>query len=399
MKDQIITFKLKSKYHLLAILTSVFCALTQAADPLPLEKLNMPTGFSIAVFADVENPRQMALGEDGAVYVGSLRAGKVHRLRDIDGDGKADQVTLVAADLDLPSGLAYRDGDLYVGAVNQILAFRDIKQQLLNKAPKQLATSEVLTTALPTERHHGWKYLAFGPDGYLYIPVGAPCNICQPDSPFASIQRMNVDASPATFEPYALGVRNTVGFDWHPDTGELWFTDNGRDMLGDDLPPCELNRVTQAGQHFGYPFFHGQSIPDPEFSAGHNPTDYIEPALDLGPHVAPLGMMFYTGTMLPSAYHKQILIPEHGSWNRTPEAGPTGYRITLARMDDQGGMHYEVLVDGWLQDNVAWGRPADLLQMADGSILIADDKANVIYRLSYSAPAIETPILEHVTYR
>ena len=386
IREQIITFKLQSKYYLLSILAATFCSLTQAADPLPLATLNMPAGFNIAVFADVENPRQMALGDDGEIYVGSLRAGKVHLVRDTNGDGKADQVTVVVADLDLPSGLAYRDGDLYVGALNQILVFRNIQQQLRNKAPDQLATSEVLTATLPAERHHGWKYLEFGPDGYLYIPVGAPCNICQPDSPFASIQRMNINTSPAVFEPFVTGVRNTVGFDWHPDTGELWFTDNGRDMLGDDLPPCELNRVTQAGQHFGYPFFHGQSIPDPEFSAGHNPTDYIEPALDLDPHVAPLGMMFYTGTMLPAAYHKQVLIPEHGSWNRTPEAGHTGYRITVARMDDQGVMHYEILVDGWLQDNVAWGRPADLLQMADGSILIADDKANVIYRLSYSQP-------------
>jgi glucose/arabinose dehydrogenase len=196
---------------------------------------------------------------------------------------------------------------------------------------------------------------------------------------------LNVDAKPAILEPFVKGVRNTVGFDFHPTTGDLWFADNGRDMLGDDVPPCELNHVTAAGQHFGYPFFHGHSIADPEFGSDKNPADYVEPALDLGPHVAPLGMMFYTGTQFPEAYQQQILIPEHGSWNRSPEAGHTGHRITSARTDADGKLHYEVLIEGWLQDNVAWGRPADLLQLKDGSLLISDDLANVIYRLTYIA--------------
>ena len=388
MKTKIITFKLRSKYHPLLLLAGLMSTLAQGAEPLPLAKLNMPEGFSISIYAEVPNPRQMAMGDDGVIYVGSLRAGKVHAVRDLDGDAKADQITLIAEGLSLPSGVAYRDGDLYVGAINEILVYRDI-QKLLNKNLTEApAVKEVLTAALPTDRHHGWKYLEFGPDGYLYIPVGAPCNICEPKAPYASIQRMKVDAGPALLEPFVEGVRNSVGFDWHPDTGELWFTDNGRDLLGDDSPPCELNRVSQSGQHFGYPFFHGHSLPDPEFSVGRSAADYVEPALALDPHVAPLGMMFYTGTLLPPRYHKQILIPEHGSWNRTPTAGHTGHRITVARIDEQGLMHYEVLVDGWLQDNVAWGRPADLLQLQDGSVLISDDTANVIYRLSYIQPQL-----------
>lgn len=355
---------------------------TIAAEALPLDKLIMPAGFHIEIYANVENPRQMAQGDDGVVYVGSRGAGKIHAVRDTTGDDKGDEVTLIADNVELPTGIAYQKGDLYVGAVSKILVYRDIAKQV----GSELATADVLLESLPTERHHGWKYLEFGPDGYLYIPVGAPCNICLSQDPtFAAIHRLNVDAKPASLEPFVEGVRNTVGFDFHPTTGDLWFVDNGRDMLGDDTPPCELNHVTLAGQHFGYPFFHGQSIPDPEFGAGKTPTDYIEPVLDLGPHVAPLGMMFYTGNMFPAAYRQQIIIPEHGSWNRSPEAGHTGHRITSARQDANGELHYEVLIEGWLQDNVAWGRPADLLQLKDGSLLIADDLANVIYRLTYTA--------------
>lgn len=393
MRDNIITVTQCGQYlqrMILPIILTGLCAnAATAANALPLDKLIMPAGFHIEVYADVENPRQMVQGDDGVVYVGSRGAGKVHAVRDTTGDAKGDLVQLVADNIELPTGIAYRNGDLYVGAVSKILIYRDIQKQigpLFSQAADQLITAEVLLDSLPTARHHGWKYLEFGPDGYLYIPVGAPCNIClSDDTAFAAIHRLNVDAKPATLEPFVEGVRNTVGFDFHPTTGDLWFVDNGRDMLGDDTPPCELNHVTTAGQHFGYPFFHGHSIPDPEFGAGKNSTDYVEPALDLGPHVAPLGMMFYTGTMFPEAYRQQILIPEHGSWNRSPEAGHTGHRITSARTDANGKLHYEVLIDGWLQDNVAWGRPADLLQLKDGSLLIADDLANVIYRLTYNA--------------
>jgi glucose/arabinose dehydrogenase len=386
MKNAIITVRHCGQYLQRMILPIFLAGLgvdaATGADALPLDKLVMPAGFHIEVYAEVENPRQMAQGDDGVIYVGSMRPGKVHAVRDTNGDHKGDQVTVIADELELPSGIAYRNGDLYVGAVSKILVYRNIQKQF----GADLFTSEVLLDSLPAERHHGWKYLEFGPDGYLYIPVGAPCNIClSDDETFAAIHRLNVDAKPAILEPFVKGVRNTVGFDFHPTTGDLWFADNGRDMLGDDVPPCELNHVTAAGQHFGYPFFHGHSIADPEFGSDKNPADYVEPALDLGPHVAPLGMMFYTGTQFPEAYQQQILIPEHGSWNRSPEAGHTGHRITSARTDADGKLHYEVMIEGWLQDNVAWGRPADLLQLKDGSLLISDDLANVIYRLTYIA--------------
>jgi glucose/arabinose dehydrogenase len=232
----------------------------------------------------------------------------------------------------------------------------------------------------PTDRHHGWKFIRFGPDGMLYVPVGAPCNIClrEEDPRYASITRMRPDGS--GLEVFAHGVRNTVGFDWHPETKELWFTDNGRDWMGDDLPPDELNRAPQQGLHFGYPFFHGSSIPDPEFSKGRNAADYIEPVQNLGPHVAALGMRFYTGKMFPSEYHHQIFIAEHGSWNRSQKIG---YRVMLVRLDGNHATSYEVFAEGWLEGDAVWGRPVDVEVLPDGSLLISDDHAGAIYRITY----------------
>ena len=351
------------------------------AKRLPLEKLNLPDGFVIEKYADVPNARQMNHGGDGVVYVGTRKDGDVYAVVDDDGDGKSDTVHLIDDNLNMPSGLAYKDGDLYVGAVSEILVYRNIDSQLQNP-PKP----EVLTDQLPDKRHHGWKYLGFGPDGKLYNPVGAPCNICLSDNPqFASILRMDIN-NPAQLESFASGIRNTVGFDWHPTTGELWFTDNGRDMMGDDLPPGELNKISKRGQHFGYPFFHAGSIPDPKFGKGKQSDDYVYPALKLDPHVAALGIKFYLGNMFPKQYHEQVFLAEHGSWNRSKQAGHTGHRITVARKDSKGDLVYETLVDGWLQNNKAWGRPVDVLELSDGSMLISDDKAGVIYRLSYVSP-------------
>ncbi|MDB2542261.1 PQQ-dependent sugar dehydrogenase [Pseudomonadales bacterium] len=351
------------------------------AKRLPLEKLNLPEGFVIEKYADVPNARQMNHGGDGVVYVGTRKDGDVYAVVDNNGDGKSDAVHLIDDNLNMPSGLAYKDGDLYVGAVSEILVYRNIDSQLQNP-PKP----EVLTDQLPDKRHHGWKYLGFGPDGKLYIPVGAPCNICLSDNPqFASILRMDIN-NPALLESFASGIRNTVGFDWHPTTGELWFTDNGRDMMGDDLPPGELNKISKRGQHFGYPFFHAGSIPDPKFGKGKLSDDYVHPALKLDPHVAALGIKFYLGNMFPKQYHEQVFMAEHGSWNRSKQAGHTGHRITVARKDSKGDLVYETLVDGWLQNNKAWGRPVDVLELSDGSMLISDDKAGVIYRLSYVSP-------------
>jgi glucose/arabinose dehydrogenase len=236
----------------------------------------------------------------------------------------------------------------------------------------------VVTDALPDEAHHGWKYLRFAADGSLFVPVGAPCNICdEPD--FATIRRL--DVSDGSMEIYARGVRNSVGLAIHPDSGELWFTDNGRDLMGDDIPDCELNHAAQAGLHFGYPYCHQGDLPDPEFGEGYDCASYTPPALKLGPHVAPLGLAFYTGQMFPAAYSKQLFVTEHGSWNRSEKIG---YRIKLVHFDAQGRVSgQEVFASGWLQGQESWGRPNDVLVMPDGALLVADDQADVIYRISY----------------
>ncbi|MEO2175932.1 MAG: PQQ-dependent sugar dehydrogenase [bacterium] len=347
---------------------------------LPLETLNLPAGFRIEIYARVPEARQMALGSQGTLFVGSRRSGKVHAVIDHNGDYKADEVKVIATKLSLPSGVAFRGGDLFVGAVNRILRYPNI-ETTLDKPPKPV----VVTDKLPDKNHHGWKFLRFGPDSLLYFAVGAPCNICLSSNPqFASILRMDVDSTDAP-EIIARGVRNTVGFDWHPLTKQLWFTDNGRDSLGDTSPPCELNRIKQTGQHFGYPYYHGESLPDPKFGKKGGPaSDYVEPELSLDPHVAPLGMMFYTGNMFPESFRNQIIIPEHGSWNRSQKAGHTGYRLTIGWKTDEE-MHYRVFIDGWLtSDNKSWGRPVHLLQLADGSLLLSDDKAGAIYRITYN---------------
>lgn len=361
----------------------LFLMLPAAARDLPLDRLTMPEGFSISVFAEVDNARQMAMGDTGILYVGSRRAGKLHAVIDTDGDRTADRVVLIDDGLNLPSGIAYRDGDLFVAAVSTIYRYPDIDSRIDNPPEP-----EVVTDDFPTDRHHGWKFIDFGPDGMLYVPVGAPCNICDPEEPYATILKMDVD-NPASREIVARGVRNSVGFDWDPATGDLWFTDNGRDHLGDYTPPCELNHVTEAGQHFGYPYLHGSDVVDPEFGdKGLSPDAYRKPALELGPHTAPLGMMFYSGTLLPETYRGDVLLAEHGSWNRSEEAGHIGYRLVHARKDAAGELHYDIFVEGWLNDDgSSWGRPVDLLQLDDGSLLVSDDGAGVVYRLTYRAPA------------
>jgi len=272
-------------------------------------------------------------------------------------------------------GVAYRDGALYVSAVNRILRFDDIERKLDSPPPPV-----VVTDAYPTDGHHGWKFIAFGPDGKLYVPVGAPCNVCEPDAAkYAIITRINADGSGR--EIVARGVRNSVGFDWNPQTKDLWFTDNGRDALGDDVPPDELNHVTATGGNFGYPYCHAGTIADPEFGSKHACSEFIAPAQRLGPHVAALGMRFYTGTQFPAAYRNQIFIAEHGSWNRSQKIG---YRITLVKLDASGkAISYEPFAQGWLQGQQAWGRPADVLVAPDGSLLVSDDSAGAIYRISY----------------
>jgi glucose/arabinose dehydrogenase len=341
--------------------------------------IKLPPGFRIAVYAaDVPNARQMALGPAGIIFVGSRNEGKVHAVVDRDGDHQADEVHVLAKDLEQPSGVAYRDGHLYVAAVSRILRFRDVARDL-----RRPPAPEVVTDRYPTDRHHGWKFIAFGPDGRLYVPVGAPCNVCEPPWPrHATITRLDLGGGAP--EVVARGVRNSVGFDFHPVTRELWFTENGRDHLGDDQPPDELGRLTTPGEHFGFPYCHGAGIRDPEHNNGRSCDQYVPPVGLLGPHVAALGMRFYTGRMFPDAYRGGIFIAEHGSWNRST---PVGYRVTFVKVENGRATSYTTFAEGWLQGSVAAGRPADVLVMPDGSLLVSDDKAGRIYRITYAPGA------------
>ena len=352
-----------------------------AQSDLPLDKIKLPPGFRIELVARVPNARAMAWGatsdRGSTLFVGSMGEGKVYALS-LPAAGSQDKAVVhqIASGLSLPVGVAYRDGALFVSAVSKVLRFDDIDRRLADPpAPK------VVRDTFPTDTHHGWKYIAFGPDGYLYVPVGAPCNICDPDSNrYANIMRMKPDGSDV--QVFARGVRNSVGFAWHPQTGELWFTDNGRDMLGDDVPPDELNHAPRAGMHFGYPYCHGGTIADPEFGKLHQCPEYAPPAQRLGPHVASLGMKFYTGTQFPARYRNQIIIAEHGSWNRSKKIG---YRLSLVTLDGSKAVGYETFAEGWLQGESPWGRPVDVLNAPDGSLLVSDDYAGAIYRIRYDA--------------
>lgn len=347
-----------------------------AASRLPIDRIQLPPGFRIDVFSDrVPGARSMALSRGGVLYLGTQGEGKVYALVDRDRDGRADEVFTVASGLRTPNGVAWRDGALYVAEISRVLRYDGIDDRLRNPpAPK------VVSEAFPRDRHHGWKFIRFGPDGLLYVPVGAPCNICESEKPiYASIARMRPDGS--GLEVFAQGVRNTVGFDWHPQTGELWFTDNGRDMLGDDVPPDELNHAPKKGMHFGYPYCHGKDIKDPEFGGKRPCAQTVAPARELGPHVAAIGMRFYTGTMFPADYRNQIFIAEHGSWNRSK---PIGYRVTRVRLEGNRAVSYETFAEGWLHGGRDWGRPADVQVMPDGALLVSDDKAGAVYRISYA---------------
>jgi glucose/arabinose dehydrogenase len=340
-----------------------------------MSDITLPPGFRIGVYAaSVPNARQLALGPPGVVFAGSLGEGKVYAVVDRDGDHRAEEVHVLARGLNMPSGLAYRDGTLYVAAVNRLLRFPGVARDFKNP-PK----AELVSDAFPSDRHHGWKFIAFGPDGRLYVPVGAPCNVCEPPTPLhATITR--IDPAGGTPEVVARGVRNSVGFDFHPDTGELWFTDNGRDWMGDDQPPDELNRLARPGTHFGFPHCHGDGIVDPEHNAGKGCGEFTAPVRVLGPHVAALGMRFYTGRMFPAPYRHGIFVAEHGSWNRSR---PIGYRVTFLGLEGGRATSYEPFASGWLKGSTAAGRPADVLVMPDGALLVSDDKAGRIYRISH----------------
>lgn len=344
----------------------------RGADVSRLDEIKLPEGFAIDVFAEVPNARSMALSEQGVVYVGNRSGDKVWAVADRDGDGKADERHVIAEGLKTPNGVAWRDGDLYVAEISRILRFDEVDTRLDNP-PEPV----VVIDDYPTDGHHGWKFIAFGPDGKLYVPIGAPCNICDEEG-YAVITRINPDGSGK--EIYARGVRNTVGFDWDPETGDLWFTDNGRDWLGDNQPDDELNHATKAGQHFGYPYCHAGTIIDPEFGEGRNCEDYVPPEALLGPHVAALGMRFYQGEMFPERYRGGMFIAQHGSWNRSEKVG---YRVMFARKTGNG-VEVEPFATGWLQGESDWGRPVDVLEMPDGALLVSDDANGVIYRIAHS---------------
>ena len=345
-----------------------------------LSKLTLPPGFAIAVYAEgVQGARSMALAPDGTLFVGT-RGNKLYAVTDANKDNVADKVVELGSNLRTPNGLAFKDGSLFVGELNRIVRFDNVLEAVRAGSGSGL-TPKVVLDGLPSETMHGWKDLVFGPDGYLYYQIGAPCNICDRGDPFASIWRVRPDGTGN--EVFARGVRNSVGMAWHPDTKELWFTENGRDMLGDERPNDELNHAARAGLHFGYPYCHEGTIADPEFGTAHPCSNYEPPAQRLGPHVAALGLKFYTGSMFPAEYRNRLFIAQHGSWNRTAQAGPIGYRIMTATIENNRVVKYEPFAEGFLQGRQAWGRPVDLLQMPDGSLLVSDDTAGAIYRIAY----------------
>ena len=360
---------------------SVVCVLlvvdarAPAQDTLPVDSIKLPAGFEIHVFAaDVPGARSMTLSPGGTLFVGTRGEGVVYAVPSATRGTTAERPRIVARGLNSPNGVAVRDGALYVAEINRILRYDDIDKRL-GGPPAPVVVSD----RFPRDRTHGWKFIAFGPDGWLYVPVGAPCNICEPPTPLhQTITRLRPDGS--GLEVFARGVRNSVGFDWHPGTKTLWFTDNGRDRLGDDQPPDELNHAPRGGVNFGFPYCHGKDVADPELGRKHACSEFTAPAIELGPHVAALGMRFYTGGMFPPEYRQQIFIAEHGSWNRST---PIGYRVSLVRLDGERAVKYEVFAEGWLRNGRPWGRPVDVLVMPDGALLVSDDHAGAIYRISY----------------
>jgi glucose/arabinose dehydrogenase len=336
-----------------------------------VEDVRLPPGFTIEVYADVPKARSLALGDRGTLFVSTRRGRSVYAVVEND-DGSTRTIEILDG-MNTPNGIAFHEGDLYVAEIDRVFRYRDVEDRL-----EAMPEGELLDIDLPSNRHHGWRYIGIGPDEKLYISIGAPCNVCE-EFEYAQIIRMNLDGSDR--EIYASGIRNSVGFTWHPDTNELWFTDNGRDMMGDDIPPCELNHAPRQGLHFGFPYCHGGDIPDPKYGVRRSCETFTPPAQKLGPHVAPLGLKFYTGDMFPPEYRGQVFIAEHGSWNRSKKIG---YRVTMVKLDGNRAVSYEPFADGWLENEQFSGRPVDLLVKGDGSLLVSDDYAGKIYRIAYT---------------
>jgi len=360
---------------LLSVVTGTSFARSSPGDVI--KQLHIPAGFTLSVYAEqLPNARSLALGDNGIVFVGTGREGKVYAIQQPGADGRPQPHQLIASGLNMPNGVAYKDGALYVADINRILRYDAITGHLTNPPPPS-----VIYDQFPSDRRHGWKYLRFGPDNKLYTAVGAPCNICLPEQAiYTSLLRLNPDGS--DLEILASGIRNTVGFDWQPETKRLFFSENGRDYFGDDLPPDELNEWSAKGEHFGYPYCHGGEIPDPEFAAGKSCKQFKAPVWKFKAHVAPLGLRFYQGKQFPAYYHHQLFVAQHGSWNRSE---PQGYRVALIKFDKAGQPTAEEdVISGWLRkDGTVLGRPVDILNLPDGSLLISDDMLGVIYKLSY----------------
>ena len=375
--------KLLSKF-LFALLLGITFKVDSAIWDL-VDELDAPEGFKISIYADgLESPRQITETNDGYIIVGSKNGKNVFALQDLDGDGYAENKILLAKDLQNPTGVVVYEGDLYFSEIDKIWRIADIDGWLILNNFDKLPKKEVYMDDLPSETWHGYKYIDFGPDGNLYIPVGVPCNIClEPqtkDKRFAAIHKY-VDGKLVTV---ASGVRNSVGFDWHPKTNKLYFSDNGRDWLGDNSPSCELNVIEEDGSFYGYPYKHAKNVIDPEFGKliPNVDMEFVDPIAELGPHVAPLGIAFYDKNKFPEKYRNSLFIALHGSWNKYN--GKSGYKVIFVKLDPNGDYLYqEDFISGWLQDEKDWGRPVSPFIMSDGSMLISDDKFDVIYKVQY----------------
>ncbi|WP_010324439.1 PQQ-dependent sugar dehydrogenase [Marinobacterium stanieri] len=348
--------------------------LASTVQALPLEQLQLPPGYRIQVAAEVPNARQMALSPEGVLYVGTRRDGRVFALQDLDGDQHYETRHTLMSNRRLPNGVSWSNGDLYIAELTQLVRLSDIDARLRNPP-----TPEPLLTGLPNITHHGWKYLKQAPDGAFFFTLGAPCNVCLESDPrFASIMRF--DPATGDASPWAHGVRNSVGFAWHPNDGSLWFTDNGRDHLGDNQPDDELNRAEQEGLHFGFPFRHAREVVDPDFGEGADAVNSQAPVALLGAHVAALGISFYTADQFPDTPETTLFMAQHGSWNRSSKVG---YRVMRVETKGEQVRSVEPFITGWLQGEQAWGRPVDVVVEPDGDLLISDDRADVIYRVWY----------------
>jgi glucose/arabinose dehydrogenase len=343
-----------------------------AADKLPIPQLKLPKGFKVEVFVSgVPNARSLRQGDKGTIFVSNRILDKVYA---VVAKNRQRELKVLASGLDRPNGLAFANGTLYIAEGTKISKLENIEDKL-DSPPKPV----VIYDQFPSHQSHGWKFITLGPDNKLYINVGAPCNICLPPDTNGQIRRMNLDGSGS--EPHALGVRNSVGFDFHPLTKQLYFTDNGRDWLSEELPNDELNRITRAGQHFGYPYCHQGNIPDDQFGWGRRCSEFEPPVALLGPHAGALGMRFYTGSMFPEEYRNAIFVARHGSWNKSNKIGGD---IVAVKLNPNGTVKsWEPFMTGFLQDNNYIGRPVDVLVMKDGSLLVSDDYAGAIYRISY----------------